>query len=91
LTNTALSGARLYWENFGKFWFFNAKGVSIPAAVHFAAWSSLSSCLLRFALASDHRAKVAKATQSRLSAQIDNPRAESMDSALFFLLHLAVT
>jgi pimeloyl-ACP methyl ester carboxylesterase len=32
LTNTALSGARLYWENWGK-GFFNAKGVSIPVAV----------------------------------------------------------
>jgi pimeloyl-ACP methyl ester carboxylesterase len=33
LTNTALSGARLYWENFGKLGFFNAKGVRIPVAV----------------------------------------------------------
>jgi pimeloyl-ACP methyl ester carboxylesterase len=33
LTNTALSGARLYWENWGKVSFFNAKGVSVPAAV----------------------------------------------------------
>jgi pimeloyl-ACP methyl ester carboxylesterase len=33
LTNTALSGARLYWEYFGKGGYFNAKGVSIPAAV----------------------------------------------------------
>ena len=33
LTNTALSGARLYWENWGKVGFFNAKGVSIPVAV----------------------------------------------------------
>lgn len=32
LTNTAISGARLYWEYFGK-GYFNAKGVSIPAAV----------------------------------------------------------
>ena len=32
LTNTALSGARLYWEYWGK-GFFNAKGVSIPVAV----------------------------------------------------------
>ena len=32
LTNTALSGARLYWENWGK-GYFNAKGVSIPVAV----------------------------------------------------------
>ena len=30
LTNTALSGARLYWENWGKVGYFNAKGVSIP-------------------------------------------------------------
>ena len=33
MTNTALSGARLYWENWGKFGYFNAKGVSIPVAV----------------------------------------------------------
>jgi pimeloyl-ACP methyl ester carboxylesterase len=33
LTNTALSGARLYWENWGKFGYFNSKGVSIPVAV----------------------------------------------------------
>jgi hypothetical protein len=26
LTNTALSGARLYWENWGTLGFFNAKG-----------------------------------------------------------------
>jgi pimeloyl-ACP methyl ester carboxylesterase len=32
LTNTALSGARLYWEYFGK-GYFNAKGVTIPVAV----------------------------------------------------------
>jgi pimeloyl-ACP methyl ester carboxylesterase len=32
LTNTALSGARLYWEYFGK-GYFNTKGVTIPAAV----------------------------------------------------------
>ena len=32
LTNTALSGARLYWEYWGKS-YFNAKGVSIPVAV----------------------------------------------------------
>jgi pimeloyl-ACP methyl ester carboxylesterase len=32
LTNTALSGARLYWEYWGK-GYFNAKGVSIPVAV----------------------------------------------------------
>ena len=30
LTNTAISGARLYWEYWGK-GYFNAKGVSIPA------------------------------------------------------------
>jgi pimeloyl-ACP methyl ester carboxylesterase len=33
LTNTAISGARLYWENWGKFGYFNAKGVTIPVAV----------------------------------------------------------
>jgi len=33
LTNTGISGARLYWENWGKVGFFNAKGVSVPAAV----------------------------------------------------------
>ncbi|HXB06993.1 MAG TPA: epoxide hydrolase [Puia sp.] len=33
LTNTALSGARLYWENWGKFGYFNVKGVTIPVAV----------------------------------------------------------
>ena len=33
LTNTAISGGRLYWENWGKVGFFNAKGVSIPVAV----------------------------------------------------------
>src|SRR5271163_2301311 len=33
LTNTALSGARLYWENWGKLGYFNIKGVSIPVAV----------------------------------------------------------
>jgi pimeloyl-ACP methyl ester carboxylesterase len=33
LTNTALSGARLYWENWGRFGYFNAKGVTIPVAV----------------------------------------------------------
>ena len=32
LTNTAFSGARLYWEYWGK-GYFNAKGVSIPVAV----------------------------------------------------------
>jgi pimeloyl-ACP methyl ester carboxylesterase len=33
LTNTFISGARLYWENWGKLGYFNAKGVSIPVAV----------------------------------------------------------
>jgi hypothetical protein len=33
LTNTAISGARLYWEYWGKGSYFNAKGVSIPVAV----------------------------------------------------------
>jgi pimeloyl-ACP methyl ester carboxylesterase len=33
LTNTALSGARLYWENWGKYGYFDAKGVKIPVAV----------------------------------------------------------
>src|SRR6516165_8094712 len=33
LTNTGVSGGRLYWENWGKFGYFNAKGVSIPVAV----------------------------------------------------------
>jgi len=33
LTNTFISGARLYWEVFGKLGFFNAKGVNIPVAV----------------------------------------------------------
>ena len=33
LTNTGISGARLYWENFGKLGYFNVKGVSIPVAV----------------------------------------------------------
>ena len=32
LTNTAISGARLYWEYWGK-GYFNVKGVSIPVAV----------------------------------------------------------
>jgi pimeloyl-ACP methyl ester carboxylesterase len=32
LTNTGISGARLYWEYFGK-GYFNAKGVTIPVAV----------------------------------------------------------
>jgi pimeloyl-ACP methyl ester carboxylesterase len=33
LTDTALSGARLYWENWGKLGYFDVKGVSIPVAV----------------------------------------------------------
>ena len=33
LTNTALSGTRLYWEIWGKLGYFTAKGVSIPVAV----------------------------------------------------------
>ena len=33
LTDTALSGARLYWENWGKLGYFNVKGVSVPVAV----------------------------------------------------------
>ncbi len=33
LTSTVLSGARLYWEYFGK-GYFNAQGVSIPVAVN---------------------------------------------------------
>jgi len=33
LTNTALSGARLYWEIWGKIGYFTAKGISIPVAV----------------------------------------------------------
>ncbi|HEU4509021.1 MAG TPA: epoxide hydrolase [Pyrinomonadaceae bacterium] len=33
LTNTGISGARLYWENFGKLGYFTVKGVSIPTAV----------------------------------------------------------
>jgi pimeloyl-ACP methyl ester carboxylesterase len=33
LTNTAISGARLYWELWGKLGFFSVKGVSIPVAV----------------------------------------------------------
>jgi pimeloyl-ACP methyl ester carboxylesterase len=32
-TNTALSGARLYWEYWGKGGYFNVKGVSVPVAV----------------------------------------------------------
>jgi Ohr subfamily peroxiredoxin len=34
LTDTALSGVRLYWENWGKVGYFNAKGVTIPVAVN---------------------------------------------------------
>jgi pimeloyl-ACP methyl ester carboxylesterase len=33
LTNTGISGGRLYWENWGKLGFFNVKGVSVPVAV----------------------------------------------------------
>jgi len=33
LTNTGISGARLYWENWVKLGYFNVKGVSIPVAV----------------------------------------------------------
>jgi len=33
LTNTFISGARLYWEYFGYGGYFNAKGVNIPVAV----------------------------------------------------------
>ncbi len=33
LTNTALSGARLYWEYWGKGSYFDVKGVSVPVAV----------------------------------------------------------
>jgi pimeloyl-ACP methyl ester carboxylesterase len=33
LTNTALSGARLYWEFWGKEGYFGVKGVKIPVAV----------------------------------------------------------
>jgi len=33
LTNTGISGARLYWEYWGKGGYFNAKGVKIPVAV----------------------------------------------------------
>jgi len=33
LTNTAISGGRLYWENWGKLGYFNVKGVAIPVAV----------------------------------------------------------
>jgi pimeloyl-ACP methyl ester carboxylesterase len=33
LTNTGVSGGRLYWENWGKLGFFRTKGVAIPVAV----------------------------------------------------------
>jgi pimeloyl-ACP methyl ester carboxylesterase len=33
LTTTGVSGGRLYWENWGKYGFFNVKGVSVPVAV----------------------------------------------------------
>jgi len=33
LTNTFMSGARLYWEYWGKGGYFNVKGVSVPVAV----------------------------------------------------------
>jgi pimeloyl-ACP methyl ester carboxylesterase len=33
LTNTGVSGGRIYWENWGKYGFFNVKGVKIPVAV----------------------------------------------------------
>jgi pimeloyl-ACP methyl ester carboxylesterase len=33
LTNTAVSGARLYWETWGRLGYFNVKGVTIPVAV----------------------------------------------------------
>jgi pimeloyl-ACP methyl ester carboxylesterase len=33
LTNSGISGARLYWENWGKLGYFSAKGVAIPVAV----------------------------------------------------------
>jgi pimeloyl-ACP methyl ester carboxylesterase len=33
LTNSAVSGGRLYWENWGKLGYFNVKGVKIPVAV----------------------------------------------------------
>ena len=40
LTNTAISGARLYWEYFGK-GYFNVKGVTIPVAVSVFLTSSI--------------------------------------------------
>ena len=33
LTNTGVSGGRLYWETWGKLGYFNVKGVAIPVAV----------------------------------------------------------
>ena len=33
MTNTGVSGGRIYWENWGKYGFFNVKGVKIPVAV----------------------------------------------------------
>ena len=33
LTNTGISGGRIYWENWGKYSFFGVKGVKIPVAV----------------------------------------------------------
>jgi len=33
LTNTGVSGGRIYWENWGKYGFFNVKGVKIHVAV----------------------------------------------------------
>ena len=33
MTNTAISGGRLYWEIWGKIGYFAVKGVSIPVAV----------------------------------------------------------
>jgi pimeloyl-ACP methyl ester carboxylesterase len=33
LTNTGISGGRIYWENWGKYSFFGVKGVKVPVAV----------------------------------------------------------
>ena len=33
MTNTGISGGRLYWEVWGKLGYFNVKGVEIPVAV----------------------------------------------------------
>jgi pimeloyl-ACP methyl ester carboxylesterase len=33
LTNTGVSGGRLYWETWGKYGYFNVKGVNIPVVV----------------------------------------------------------